>query len=131
MQVICPRTQYHFSILAILVRDKSINTSFSYIMLMSKIHIWDFFIKTSTSLLSLFKVYTFTIVTSSKRVAWSGFIVITDPKEATKFTVIKLLYGEMWLKASQIPYGSGLWWYCSSYTSHVSVNLLNKIYYQL
>ena len=39
---------------------------------------------------------------TSKRVTWSGFRVIIDAKEATKFTVTKLLDGKMWLKASRI-----------------------------
>ncbi|EFH70450.1 predicted protein [Arabidopsis lyrata subsp. lyrata] len=45
---------------------------------------------------------------TSKRVKWTGFRVITDPKEATTFTVTKLLDGESWLKASGVPYEKGL-----------------------
>ncbi|CAE5959744.1 unnamed protein product [Arabidopsis arenosa] len=45
---------------------------------------------------------------TSKRVKWTGFRVLTDPKEAGKFTVTKLLDGESWLKATGIPYEKGL-----------------------
>ncbi|EFH62300.1 hypothetical protein ARALYDRAFT_899938 [Arabidopsis lyrata subsp. lyrata] len=45
---------------------------------------------------------------TSKRVKWTGFRVITDPKEAAKFTVTKLLLGELWLKTSGVPYEKGL-----------------------
>jgi len=45
---------------------------------------------------------------TNKKVKWSGFRAITDSKAATKFTVAKLLDGEMWLKASRISYKRGL-----------------------
>ncbi|KAL9285794.1 putative hydrolase [Arabidopsis thaliana] len=45
---------------------------------------------------------------TSRRVKWSGFKVMKDPKQATEFTVAKLLDGETWLKESRIPYKSGL-----------------------
>lgn len=45
---------------------------------------------------------------TSRRVKWSGFKVMKDPKKATEFTVAKLLDGETWLKESRIPYESGL-----------------------
>lgn len=38
------------------------------------------------------------IADTSKRTNWKGFNVITNPKEAAKFTRIELLYGELWLK---------------------------------
>ncbi|VYS61895.1 unnamed protein product [Arabidopsis thaliana] len=45
---------------------------------------------------------------TSRRVKWSGFKVMKDPKQATEFTVAKLLDGETWLKESRIPYKRGL-----------------------
>ncbi|CAH8256997.1 unnamed protein product [Arabidopsis lyrata] len=45
---------------------------------------------------------------TSKRVNWTGFRVISDPKEAAKFTIDELLHGESWLKDSGVPYEGGL-----------------------
>ncbi|EFH67855.1 predicted protein [Arabidopsis lyrata subsp. lyrata] len=45
---------------------------------------------------------------TSKRVKWRGFRVLTDPNEAAKLTVSKLLDGKSWLKASGAPYKKGL-----------------------
>ncbi|KAG7594604.1 Invertase/pectin methylesterase inhibitor domain superfamily [Arabidopsis thaliana x Arabidopsis arenosa] len=45
---------------------------------------------------------------TSKRVKWKGFRFLTDPNEAAKFTVSKLLDGESWLKGSGVPYEKGL-----------------------
>ncbi|OAP18731.1 hypothetical protein AXX17_AT1G11900 [Arabidopsis thaliana] len=45
---------------------------------------------------------------TSRRVKWSGFKVMKNPKQATEFTVAKLLDGETWLKETRIPYESGL-----------------------
>lgn len=39
---------------------------------------------------------------------WTGFRVITNPKEAANFTAAKLLHGKLWLKASGLPYEEGL-----------------------
>ncbi|ESQ54304.1 hypothetical protein EUTSA_v10026774mg, partial [Eutrema salsugineum] len=44
---------------------------------------------------------------TSKRVKWKGFKVITDPKEAAKFTVGKFLQGNLWINSTGVPYDNG------------------------
>lgn len=45
---------------------------------------------------------------TSKRVDWKGFHVITSGVEATKFTVGKFINGGHWLPATNVPFTSGL-----------------------
>ncbi|XP_076942871.1 pectinesterase 2-like [Bidens hawaiensis] len=45
---------------------------------------------------------------TSKRVDWKGFHVITSGAEATKFTVRKFINGGNWLPATNVPFTSGL-----------------------
>ncbi|VVA99589.1 unnamed protein product [Arabis nemorensis] len=45
---------------------------------------------------------------TSGRVPWKGFKVITDTKEAENFTVGKLLYPDTWIKSTGIPCDEGL-----------------------
>ncbi|OAP12952.1 hypothetical protein AXX17_AT1G44540 [Arabidopsis thaliana] len=45
---------------------------------------------------------------TSQRVRWKGFKIITDPIEANKFTVGKLINKDPWLNATGIPYNEGL-----------------------
>ncbi|KAG2711091.1 hypothetical protein I3843_04G055000 [Carya illinoinensis] len=42
------------------------------------------------------------------RVRWPGFHVITNQKEASRFTVVNLLAGTSWLPATGVPFKSGL-----------------------
>ncbi|XP_068639135.1 pectinesterase-like [Aristolochia californica] len=45
---------------------------------------------------------------TSKRVTWPGYHVITDPKEANKFTVKEMIQGEQWLPSTGVSYTEGL-----------------------
>ncbi|KAK4803077.1 hypothetical protein SAY86_001280 [Trapa natans] len=45
---------------------------------------------------------------TSRRVKWGGYRVITSATEASKFTVGKFLAGNSWLPATGVPYTSGL-----------------------
>ncbi|KAL1357869.1 probable pectinesterase/pectinesterase inhibitor 59 [Arachis hypogaea] len=45
---------------------------------------------------------------TSKRVKWPGFHVISNPKEASQFTVTSLLAGRTWLPTTSVPFSSGL-----------------------
>ncbi|XP_068639182.1 pectinesterase 2.1-like [Aristolochia californica] len=45
---------------------------------------------------------------TSKRVTWPGYHVITDPKEAKKFTVKELIQGDQWLPSTGVSYTEGL-----------------------
>ncbi|KAL3821571.1 hypothetical protein ACJIZ3_007476 [Penstemon smallii] len=45
---------------------------------------------------------------TSKRVNWTGFHVITDPKEAMNFTVKELIQGGEWLGSSGVAFTEGL-----------------------
>ena len=45
---------------------------------------------------------------TSKRVKWSGYHVITNTKEAKKFTVAELIQGGTWLKSTGVTYTEGL-----------------------
>jgi len=45
---------------------------------------------------------------TSQKVRWKGFKIITDPIEANKFTVGKLINKDLWLNATGIPYNEGL-----------------------
>ncbi|XP_019091515.1 PREDICTED: pectinesterase/pectinesterase inhibitor 18-like [Camelina sativa] len=42
------------------------------------------------------------------RVKWHGYKMITDPKEASKFTVANLINGHLWLNSTGVPYKEGL-----------------------
>lgn len=42
------------------------------------------------------------------RVKWPGFHVITNPSEASKFTVGNFLAGDSWIPASGVPFDAGL-----------------------
>ncbi|KAF1886609.1 hypothetical protein Lal_00045842 [Lupinus albus] len=45
---------------------------------------------------------------TSNRVKWPGFHVITSPAEASKFTVNALLAGGTWLPTTSVPFSSGI-----------------------
>ncbi|KAK7259800.1 hypothetical protein RIF29_25415 [Crotalaria pallida] len=45
---------------------------------------------------------------TSNRVKWPGFHVITSPAEASQFTVTALLAGRTWLPTTTVPFTSGL-----------------------
>ncbi|KAL5972748.1 hypothetical protein ACLOJK_039553 [Asimina triloba] len=45
---------------------------------------------------------------TSKRVNWPGYHVITDAKEASKFTVAQLIQGGAWLKGKGVAFTEGL-----------------------
>ncbi|KAE9588680.1 putative pectinesterase [Lupinus albus] len=45
---------------------------------------------------------------TSKRVKWPGFHVITSKAEASKFTVTGLLAGSTWLPTTAVPFTSGI-----------------------
>ncbi|KAK7251951.1 hypothetical protein RIF29_35580 [Crotalaria pallida] len=45
---------------------------------------------------------------TSNRVKWPGFHVITSPAEASQFTVTALLAGHKWLPSTTVPFSSGL-----------------------
>ncbi|CAK9153133.1 unnamed protein product [Ilex paraguariensis] len=45
---------------------------------------------------------------TSKRVKWGGYHVITSASEASKFTVGSLIAGSSWLPATGVPFTSGL-----------------------
>ncbi|KAK9076431.1 hypothetical protein SSX86_004765 [Deinandra increscens subsp. villosa] len=45
---------------------------------------------------------------TSKRVKWKGYHVITSSTEAGKFTVGNFISGNSWLPATKVPYTSGL-----------------------
>ncbi|MFS7932720.1 putative pectinesterase [Helianthus anomalus] len=45
---------------------------------------------------------------TSKRVDWKGYHVITSRTEATKFTVGKFIVGGYWLPVTNVPFTSGL-----------------------
>ena len=45
---------------------------------------------------------------TSKRVKWGGYHVITSASEASKFTVDSLIAGSSWLPATGVPFTSGL-----------------------
>ncbi|CAJ1958605.1 unnamed protein product [Sphenostylis stenocarpa] len=45
---------------------------------------------------------------TSNRVKWPGFHVITSPAEASQFTVTRLLAGPTWLGSTTVPFTSGL-----------------------
>jgi len=45
---------------------------------------------------------------TANRVKWPGYHVITNPKEASKFTVAGLLAGPTWLATTTVPFTSGL-----------------------
>ncbi|KAK7834716.1 pectinesterase 2.1 [Quercus suber] len=45
---------------------------------------------------------------TSKRVKWSGYHVITSAEEAKRFIVAKLIQGGTWLKSSGVAYTGGL-----------------------
>lgn len=42
------------------------------------------------------------------RVKWKGYHVIRSANEASKFTVNKLIAGRTWLRATGVPFSSGL-----------------------
>ncbi|KAK1263695.1 hypothetical protein QJS04_geneDACA013600 [Acorus gramineus] len=42
------------------------------------------------------------------RVKWPGFHVITDPKEASNFTVGQFIDGNLWLPSTGVAYTAGL-----------------------
>ncbi|EOA22887.1 hypothetical protein CARUB_v10003619mg [Capsella rubella] len=43
-----------------------------------------------------------------RRVKWQGHKLMTDSKEASKFTVTSLINGELWLNSTIVPYEEGL-----------------------
>ncbi|CAL9239298.1 unnamed protein product, partial [Arabidopsis halleri] len=45
---------------------------------------------------------------TTNRVQWKGFKVMTDPKEAIKFTVGKFINQDIWLNSTGVPYEDGL-----------------------
>lgn len=45
---------------------------------------------------------------TSKRVNWTGYLVIKSAEEARKFTVAELIQGGNWLKSSGVAYSEGL-----------------------
>ncbi|KAK4742428.1 hypothetical protein SAY87_000429 [Trapa incisa] len=45
---------------------------------------------------------------TSKRVTWGGYRVITSQTEASKFTVGNFIAGNSWVPATDVPYTSGL-----------------------
>ncbi|XP_020865689.1 probable pectinesterase 30 [Arabidopsis lyrata subsp. lyrata] len=45
---------------------------------------------------------------TTNRVQWKGFKVMTDPKEAIKFTVGKFINQDFWLNSTGVPYEDGL-----------------------
>jgi pectinesterase len=45
---------------------------------------------------------------TKERVKWPGYHVITNPNEASKFTVTGLLAGPRWLATTTVPFTSGL-----------------------
>ncbi|CAE5957208.1 unnamed protein product [Arabidopsis arenosa] len=45
---------------------------------------------------------------TTNRVHWKGFKVMTDPKEAIKFTVGKFINQDFWLNSTGVPYEDGL-----------------------
>ncbi|XP_027333143.1 pectinesterase-like [Abrus precatorius] len=45
---------------------------------------------------------------TTNRVKWPGFHVITSPAEASQFTVSRLLAGPTWLPSTTVPFTSGL-----------------------
>ncbi|XP_071724924.1 pectinesterase-like [Rutidosis leptorrhynchoides] len=45
---------------------------------------------------------------TSKRVKWGGYKVITSASEASKFTVENFIAGKSWLPATNVPFTSGL-----------------------
>jgi pectinesterase len=42
------------------------------------------------------------------RVKWSGYHVLTDPIQASNFTVVQLILGNQWLPATDVPFTPGL-----------------------
>jgi pectinesterase len=42
------------------------------------------------------------------RVKWSGYHVLTDPSQASNFTVVQLIFGNQWLPATDVPFTPGL-----------------------
>ncbi|CAK9161074.1 unnamed protein product [Ilex paraguariensis] len=45
---------------------------------------------------------------TSQRVKWRGYRVITNPTEASQFTVANFIAGRSWLPATSVPFTSGL-----------------------
>ncbi|KAL3524170.1 hypothetical protein ACH5RR_017004 [Cinchona calisaya] len=45
---------------------------------------------------------------TSRRVRWRGYRVITDPTEASRFTVANFIAGRSWLPATNVPFSAGL-----------------------
>ncbi|GKV17602.1 hypothetical protein SLEP1_g28082 [Rubroshorea leprosula] len=45
---------------------------------------------------------------TKRRVRWEGFHVITNPSEASAFTVTNLIAGQSWLPATGVPFTAGL-----------------------
>ncbi|KAF5188089.1 Pectinesterase [Thalictrum thalictroides] len=45
---------------------------------------------------------------TANRVKWGGYRVITDPAEASKFTVGNFIAGNSWLPATGVPFTSTL-----------------------
>ena len=43
-----------------------------------------------------------------RRVKWPSYHVITDSREASKFTVSQLIMGEKWLPSPGVPFTPGL-----------------------
>ncbi|KAJ0099806.1 hypothetical protein Patl1_19900 [Pistacia atlantica] len=48
------------------------------------------------------------VASTSGRVKWGGYRVITSSSEASKFTVANFIAGNSWLPATGVPYTSGL-----------------------
>lgn len=45
---------------------------------------------------------------TSRRVTWKGYRVITSSSEASRFTVANLIAGRSWLPATGVPFTAGL-----------------------
>ncbi|XP_027127010.2 pectinesterase 2-like [Coffea arabica] len=45
---------------------------------------------------------------TSRRVKWRGYHVITNPTEASRFTVANFIAGRSWLPATNVPFAAGL-----------------------
>lgn len=45
---------------------------------------------------------------TSRRVKWSGYRVITSSSEASQFTVANFIAGQSWLPATGVPFTAGL-----------------------
>ncbi|KVI07205.1 hypothetical protein Ccrd_014443 [Cynara cardunculus var. scolymus] len=45
---------------------------------------------------------------TKNRVKWPGYHIITSPREASQFTVERLISGRAWLRATEVPFITGL-----------------------